>query len=156
MFKSIKKRLKKLWSKFRIRKWLFLDDNRDAPPHLNRVFDVVRSYDEFVEFIETYGVPELISFDHDLSPEHTAYFFENGGFKNPPDPVHQLFQTKTGYDCAVWLIEYCEVEGKKISKVLVHSHNPVGSKNILNLISQYQESKYGEVNCRIVKWRYKF
>ena len=57
---------------------LFLDDIRipkDAinliPTNFNRFYwendwDIVRNYDEFVLHIEMNGVPEFVSFDHDL------------------------------------------------------------------------------------------
>ena len=41
---------------------LYLDDLRSTPENFERVYD----YDEFVNFINKNGVPEFISFDHDL------------------------------------------------------------------------------------------
>jgi hypothetical protein len=46
---------------------LYLDDERT--PFDSRI-DVVRNFDGFVAYITTKGVPDLISFDHDLSSEH--------------------------------------------------------------------------------------
>ena len=37
---------------------------------------VVRSYNEFVDYITKNGLPKLVSFDHDLAPEHYAYMGE--------------------------------------------------------------------------------
>ncbi len=57
---------------------LFLDDIRipkDAitliPSSFNKFYwendwDVVRNYDEFIQYLEVNGAPEFISFDHDL------------------------------------------------------------------------------------------
>lgn len=135
------------------RRWLFLDDIRQPPLHLDRIFDVVRNYDEFVEYIETYGVPEVISMDHDLHQEHSTYFWDNGGFREPPDPMYVNFKFKTGYDCAKWLIDYCEITGQKLNNVIVHSHNPKGKTNIYNLISDYQMREYKQINCRIMSWK---
>lgn len=151
MFK-LKRFLKRAVALLFPRKWLFLDDVRNPPRRLNRIFDVVRNYEEFVEYIETYGVPELISFDHDLHLEHTVYFFDNGGFVNPPDPRYVIFVNKTGYDCAVWLLDYCDRTGKDLKQVVVHSHNPFGQRNIFNLICNYQNIRYNNINCRILKW----
>lgn len=135
------------------RRWLFVDDNRNPPVHLSRIFDTVRSYDEFVDYIQTYGVPELISLDHDLHLEHTNYFFDNGGFLESPDPQYGNFKFKTGYDCAKWLIEYCDKTGKKLNMVTIHSQNPKGKNNIYELITNYQLEKYNKKNCTIMTWK---
>ena len=70
---------------------LYLDDIR--VPDGDWV--IVRSYNEFISHIKQYGLPEFISFDHDLADEH--YAGEN--YKN--------FKEKTGLDCARWLLVYC-------------------------------------------------
>lgn len=61
---------------------LFLDDIRipkDAinliPSSFNKFYwendwDVVKNYNEFVQYIEVNGVPEFVSFDHDLADFH--------------------------------------------------------------------------------------
>jgi NAD+-processing family protein with receiver domain len=89
----------------RMRK-LFLDDFRDPP---DIAWDVVRGYQEFVDYIEQNGVPDLISFDHDLGS-----FADNN------------YSEKTGLDCARFLIE----RGTLPKKWYVHSTNLVGAKNI--------------------------
>ena len=33
-------------------------------------WEIVINYDEFVEWIKTNGIPEIVSFDHDLADEH--------------------------------------------------------------------------------------
>ena len=118
--KELKRIFKRLKRFFETDRWLFLDDTREPPIHLKRIFYIVRDYDDFVEYIETYGIPEIISFDHDLNLEHTNFFFENGGFRNPPDPRYEIFKFKTGYDCALWLIDYCKRNNKELKKVFVH------------------------------------
>ena len=59
-------------------KYLFLDDIRipeDAYKYTNnhdfisKKWDIVRSYDEFVEYITNKGLPRHIAFDHDLGSE---------------------------------------------------------------------------------------
>ena len=152
--KGIKRFFKRLIRIFETDRWLFLDDTREPPIHLKKIFYIVRDYDDFVEYIETYGIPEIISFDHDLNLEHTNFFFENGGFRNPPDPRYENFKFKTGYDCALWLIDYCKRNNKELKKVFVHSHNLMGQRNIYNLICNFQKKEYGKINCKIVKWKY--
>ena len=40
------------------------------PIYLNGEWKIVRTYDAFVSYILKYGVPKMISFDHDLGEEH--------------------------------------------------------------------------------------
>lgn len=121
---------------------LYLDDRRNPKASYDKTKNkiyledwvVVRNYNEFVAMITSGGIPEIISFDHDLAEEHLIYFFENGGHKNPPDPLNVNFSEKTGYDCALWLLDLCEAHNMKFPDFLIHSANPIGSSNISNLI----------------------
>lgn len=154
---KILEKLKRYFKKYFLpTRWLFLDDIRNPPGHLIMVFDTVRSYDEFVEYIEFYGVPKLISFDHDLDREHTMFFFERGGFRNPPNPINEIFEKKTGYDCALWLIEYCESNKLELPYIIVHSRNPLGSENIYNLISGYRKKTGKEIKLKSMRWVERF
>ena len=155
MLKILEKFIRYFKKYFLPTRWLFLDDIRNPPGHLVMVFDTVRSYEEFVDYIEFYGVPKLISFDHDLDREHTLFFYENGGFKNPPNPKYENFKFKTGYDCALWLIEYCKENNLELKKVIVHSHNPMGSKNIYEVISNYQLKTSKSISCNIKSWKHR-
>jgi len=113
-----------------MKKFLFLDDIRQPINAyyytLNNIYtrhwDVVTNYDEFIKYITNNGVPQLISFDHDLADEH---------YTPEPNIKYGEFNEKTGYDCAKWLVNYCidnELEFPKY--VLIHSMNPAGSLNI--------------------------
>lgn len=128
---------------------LYLDDQR-IPENSFKKFGfsvyensvdwfIVRDYDDFVSHIKKYGMPELISFDHDLADSHIDYFFNNGGSENPPDPMKANFKEKTGYDCAKWLIELCMDKDVDFPEYLVHSMNPVGAENIKGLIESYKK-----------------
>jgi hypothetical protein len=117
-------------------KKLYLDDIRTPKTD---GWDIVRSYDDFVSYIELNGAPDEISFDHDLSREHTKYYFDNGGHDNPPDPLGVEFSEKTGYDAAKWLCDYCWMNGIPLPKWNVHSANPVGSDNIKFLLNNFEK-----------------
>lgn len=122
---------------------LFLDDNRKPydvfrttinPVYESNDWSIVKSYDEFVNHIEKNGLPEIISFDHDLSFDH--YYEKNQ--KGSLD--YENFTEKTGYHCGQWLIEYCKNNKLTLPKWFVHSANPVGSENIKKLLSSFNES----------------
>jgi hypothetical protein len=122
---------------------LFLDDNRNPydvfKTTINPIYEdnnwvVVKNYNQFVEYIQQNGLPEVISFDHDLSFDHYTEDNQKG------DLNYDDFKEKTGYHCGVWLIEYCTKMNLKLPKYFVHSMNPVGSKNIENLLSSFDKS----------------
>jgi hypothetical protein len=118
-------------------KKLFLDDIRQpkdainlVPSHLNKMYweqdwHVVKDYKEFVKWISFYGVPDLISFDHDLADIH--YEVDTNDWEFSSD---QLGVEETGLDCAKWLVDYCFDNGHKLPEYIVHSANPAGRKNI--------------------------
>lgn len=103
---------------------LYLDDVRNPK---SDGWVIVRTYDEFKNWISLNGVPDEISFDHDLSNEDET---DENGFA--------LF-AKTGYDAAKWLCNYCWTNGLPIPKWNVHSANPVGRMNISQLLSGYEK-----------------
>ena len=111
---------------------LFLDDNRDPCSFLNdtRTWYIVRNYNQFVEVITTKGLPDLISFDHDLADEHYA---------NPND--YDKFVEKTGYDCAKWLIEYCMRTNQPLPEWQIHSFNVGGMMNIHSILSTFRDKE---------------
>jgi hypothetical protein len=123
---------------------LFLDDFRQpvdaflhtGNPIYNKVqWMIVRNYDEFRHYIQRNGMPQIVSFDHDLADEHY-------GMQEHLDEIEYLmFQEKTGYDCAKWLINYCIDTNEKLpATILIHSMNPAGSLNIKSLFDSYIKS----------------
>ena len=119
---------------------LFLDDIRipkDAiglvPDKHNKFYwendwDVVKNYDEFVNYIETNGVPEFVSFDHDLGDTAMDEYFRNVATNGTLD--YDNIEEKTGLDCAKFLVEYCADKNQPLPEYLVHSANPAGKENI--------------------------
>lgn len=95
---------------------MFLDDLRFAEKYYVFPMVTVRSYEEAVKYVEEHGLPEFISFDHDLG--------ETGE------------EEKTGYDFAKFLIEYMmNHEIKTPFKYYIHSANPVGASNIRSYLT---------------------
>lgn len=102
---------------------------------------IVKNYDEFVKYIEENGLPEKISFDHDLADEHYTpkeYWQDYEASKKYQEEVEVNYKEKTGYDCAKWLINYCIENNLKLPEYYVHSMNPVGRDNIKNLLNQFK------------------
>jgi len=103
-------------------KKLFLDDIRTIEMVYDKSeipnFDIVRNYEQFVEYIKMNGLPKFISFDNDLGLD------ENG--EVAPD----------GYAATKWLVyesglDLIDLEFK------VHSANPVAAEQIKGLLNNY-------------------
>lgn len=126
---------------------LFLDDYRmpkDAfeytklLPYITKEWIVVRNYYAFITIIQNKGIPDCISFDHDLADEHYDPEIVHG---QTYDEIYDMFTEKTGYHCAKWLIYYCIDNNKKLpTEILIHSMNPAGSLNIKSLFESYKKS----------------
>jgi hypothetical protein len=103
-------------------KKLFLDDLRTIEMVYDKStvddFDIVRSYNDFVAYIKTNGLPHFISFDNDLGLE------ENGELA--PD----------GYAAAKWLVYESGLDLSHL-QFKVHSANPVAAEQIKGLLTNY-------------------
>jgi hypothetical protein len=77
----------------------------------------VKNFDEFTEFILKNGLPQFISFDHDLGTG-----------------------LQKGADCARWLVEYCKEKNEKVPRFYVHSANCNGQREITNILNFVNES----------------
>lgn len=115
---------------------LFLDDIRfpieayhytKQDVFLRNDWHIVRNYEQFVNRILEKGLPEMISFDHDLADE---YYIKH----NSSDLTE-----RTSYECAKWLIEYCLDNQVDLPKFYSHSMNPVGKENILSLLENFKK-----------------
>ena len=120
---------------------LFLDDER-MPADVTWIdigpgpWEIVRSYAEAVAWVEQNGFPDVISFDHDLGYE--AFDTNEAGIIVVTDSR----ETPSGHDFAKWLIHRdmdCEgVDGLRDDfRFTVHSMNPVGARNIRELLVSY-------------------
>jgi hypothetical protein len=119
---------------------LYLDDMR-VPQILG--IELVRSYDEFTWYLQNKPMPELISFDHDLSFEHYPVSENRPGSVIPYDS----YTDKTGYHCAQFIIE----NGLPLRRWAVHSFNVQGKINIEFLLRKYRPE--GEVRGLMIPYR---
>jgi len=123
---------------------LYLDDIRvpttTYKDTLNCQWLIAKSYEEFVQIIEKHGVPEFISFDHDLSFEH----YPVNGVVDRRDIPYEEYTEKTGLHCAKWLVERCMDKNLKVPEFRVHSMNPVGRVNIQSYLDGARRSLNSE------------
>lgn len=129
---------------FAIMKRLFLDDwriPRDCATYMwqrkvnctifHEEWEIVRSYGQFINWIETNGLPDLVSFDYDLADvdelkvelEIEEWFSLNEN------------RVWTGFDCVIYLLNYCKENNKEFPNYIIHSVNPDGVEKIKKLLS---------------------
>ena len=127
---------------------LFLDDIRHPSQVANYILPIeareqylkedwviVRNYEEFVKVIDERGLPNKVSFDHDLADIHYDPKTWTEGF---------VYQEKTGLDCAKYLIEKIQ-ECVEVTIIIdVHSQNPIGAENIRQLFFNYAKHRNNE------------
>lgn len=96
----------------------------------------VKQYAEFVAWIKQNGLPAGVCFDHDLGMVVALEARAKGMSKRQARKLKPL--EKTGYDCAVWLTEYCYEHKLKIPPYNIQSSNPVGKQNINQLLQNFK------------------
>ena len=115
---------------------IFLDDvllpenviETDPILEPNSSWVVVKSYKEFTQMILQNGIPYKISLDHDLEISH--YKLKSIDYSK--------MKGKSGYHCALWLIDYCKEKKLPFPSYIVHSMNKEGKKNIIELIENFK------------------
>ena len=130
---------------------IYLDDVRTPVDKDNWV--VVRSYDEFVQKINSIGLEniELISLDHDLGDTAMNEWLY-GVTKNYSINYDNITE-KTGMDCTKWLVNQW-MDGKPVVDVVIHSHNAIGSGNMMGYINNYRHINKLPQNCVRFEWDY--
>ncbi len=135
---------------------IFLDDYRtptDCLPYmhkrigpLNSIYSagewyVVRNYPEFVRAIDRFkGEITHVSFDHDLADGHYHQNMQEGKLNYDSEDFKSDDLNKTGYHCAKYMLEVYEKEKLERPVLFVHSMNPVGTENIINLFKNESTS----------------
>ncbi len=114
---------------------LFLDDER-IPSDVYWVsigigpWVIVRDYDQFCDYIDAFGIPDKVSFDHDLAQAHYQAYMLGSEDYGPE---------QTGLHCAKTLVDECHERGVAFPPYTVHSMNTVGKVNIINYIENARE-----------------
>ncbi len=122
---------------------LYLDDTRMPKDsfgymgyfeYMTEDWVIARNFDEFVKIVKENGIPEMISFDHDLADQHY------GVHDHLTKDEYDLYTEKTGYHCAKWFIDYCIDNNFNLPKmILIHSMNTAGALNIKSLFDTYKK-----------------
>lgn len=139
---------------------LWLDDVRNphennwlvfSPIPLDELTEViwVKSYNELVEHIIEWGVPDAVAFDHDLH-------FDHYGIKQEDWEEYYITEKDsskyTGFNAAYFLIKYCEIHKCPLPLWNCQSANIVGKENINSLLNNFKKFQ-DESNNRILPSR---
>ena len=100
-----------------MKKLLWIDDFRNPVKYVIGDYDIVwvKNYDDFCKYINENGLPDIICFDHDLGEE------------------------KSGYDCAKFVVNYCQKHNLDIPDYDIQSSNSVGKDNIRSLLNNWHK-----------------
>jgi hypothetical protein len=103
------------------------------------IIDWVKTYSEFVYYINNVGIPDILLFDHDLGTDNYELWHKHNGYIDN-DINYEEYKTKTGYHCLQYLIDYC-IDNKILltSKIYSHSLNTKGKENILKLAQNFKK-----------------
>ena len=130
---------------------LWLDDLRNpnlgdwllqyAPEYVYDGGDIVwvKNYNDFVDWITKNGLPDMVSFDHDLGEDIAMDLVSKG--VNKKKARLQKRESMSGYDAAKWLVNYSIDNDIDLPMFRVHSANPVGAENIRKLLTNYIKSR---------------
>lgn len=129
---------------------IWIDDLRDphkgdwlpqyAPEYVDKGSVIwVKNYNDFVAWITRNGLPDMISFDHDLGEDIAMDSVSKGVNKKKARMVKR--EAKSGYDAAKWLVDYTIDNDMDLPMFGVHSANPVGAENIRKLLTNYMKSR---------------
>lgn len=99
----------------------------------------VKNYSDFVDWISCYGLPDAICFDHDLGEDVARNKVKQGMSKRQARKEKK--ESRSGYDAAKWLVEYCELTNETLPLWGIQSANPIGKENIDALLSNYLKFK---------------
>ena len=96
---------------------------------------VVRNYADFVQTLEEHGLPNAVSFDHDLHEEHVKHYY---AVTEPTGVIeYGNLKEKTGKHCAEAFIKKCkQVQPANLPAVYIHSANRYGVQEINKILEE--------------------
>ena len=115
---------------------LWVDDLRPAPFG----WEWAKTYETAVSLLGQHDY-EVVSLDHDLASWHNETMNHGGEIEYERK---RGSQEKTGYHVALWMVE----NQRYPQRVMVHTMNPVGGQNIMQLLQRYHPGGAGAVTRR--------
>ena len=120
--------------------YLFLDDTRlprqvtwvQLPENVPWVH--ARSYSDFIQAIDKFGVPKFVAYDCDLCEEHYEAYFKLAE-KYPAQ--HLDFKNKCGIHCLQYLLDVCKKKKIQHPTYVIHTKNHYAKPFMEDMITQF-------------------
>lgn len=130
-------------------KRIYLDDFRTP---VDPIWEVVRNQEQFIKALERIKDEKIIiSFDHDLDSSAMEDYFKYQ-HKGIQFIDYEKILEPTGLDCARYLIS--SGKWKNLASYYVHSANPMGTDNIINLLDTFLEENNSYIRGVKTVWEY--
>jgi len=126
---------------------LYLDDCRNPTVTIDGLpWVIARTYEEFKHELDTRGMPDFVSLDHDLFEEHMQMYFYMR--KNGLTAIdYSTFEEKTGVDCCKALVYAIDAnEDYPRLPINLHTHNKYGLKVMYDYLRT--ELKYPKITTQ--------
>lgn len=91
----------------------------------------VKNFYQFKDYIKKNGIPQFVSFDHDLNNREGGEGLSDEQKSN-----------NNGVNCAKWLVSYCRENGQRLPKFYVHSANPKHGPEINKVLSNEGKTEF--------------
>ncbi len=101
-------------------------------------WDIVRSYDEFVTWLDKNGIPDVVSFDNDLFDITDDAYSTEEVTKQLMMKDWENFPIKTGAHCAQYLVNLCVAKNEPIPTHFVHTANDAARGIIKKILKNEQ------------------
>lgn len=98
----------------------------------------VKNYGEFEAWISENGLPGVVCFDHDLGQDIAIERYKIMS-KTQAKKLKKL-ETKSGFEAAKWMVNYCIDNNLELPTWLIQSANPVGAENIRSYLKSFEKS----------------
>ena len=96
---------------------------------------IVRCYEEFVQALDDRGIPNVVSFDHDLDEEHIRHYYSVTELSGIIE--YSNLKVKTGKHCAEYFVQKCkELKPEQLPDVYIHSANKYGAEEIKRVLKE--------------------
>ena len=131
--------------------YLFLDDARlprqvtweKLPENVPWVH--ARSYSDFVQAIEKFGVPKFVAYDCDLCEEHYEAYFK---LAEKYSLQYLDFKNKCGIHCLQYLLDVCKKKQINHPAYVIHTMNNHAKPFMDNMITQFNMGVLPQSNVR--------
>ena len=129
---------------------IYLDSKKTPSVTLNNPWIICRDYQELHIVLMTYSFNQiaLVSLGHDLHNEQIMEYYRVLNTKKKYN--YKGMTTASGLSCAISLTRYMARNKRFDLKIMTHTYNEYGAKNIIKHINEFKEKNGADPDCE--KW----